>query len=378
MSENTQSETRSWSGPTIVQAFIWGFMAAAFGTLFAFIGRLLSEKPELPPAADPLHGIATPAEMNRALDELLAAGATAIDHDTALASNLTIGIVALCALVIGCAAWVVLRRRRPMSPPTPVWRTVLLVLALGVPLIATTVTTSFMKDRLLHGSAISSALHNEDTRPPVVGTGTMVEVRIPTTLQSFFGYHESRSFRLKHAVATLSTGEQVPLNVNDARLRDGGRKPDMTDIIPLMENVDLRLQFTVPDDRNLRGAVVDVEVAGSLGLIPSGSKQPNARGDYDAAARFRVARDQESEFQASYEVLSSRITRNNWFAFPTAGLAILAITFLSPWFCRKCRARVSAFGIMDGHTCKNCFEEQRRNADLDVGAGAPADSTIEP
>jgi hypothetical protein len=258
-----------------------------------------------------------------------------------------------------------------------VWRTVLLLLTLSVPVIAITVTVSFLKDRLLHGSGISKALRNENTRPPVVGTGTMVEVEVPTKLQSFFGYHESRSFKVKHVVATLPTGEQVPLTLNDARLRDGGRKPGMTDIIPLMENVELRLQFNVPDDSKLRGAVIDLAFSGSLGLIPSGSKTPIARGDYEAAARFRIARDQETEFQSSYDALSSKLNRNNWFSFTSAGLAILAITFFSPWFCRKCRGRVFAFGIMDGHLCKKCFEEQRKNAETGRPAGEPADPATE-
>ncbi|MFH0783664.1 MAG: hypothetical protein V2B20_17155 [Pseudomonadota bacterium] len=368
MSNNTSNQPQSSSGPTIIQAFIWGIMAAAFGTLFAFIGSLLSETPALPPATDSLHGASTPAEMNRIVDTLLSAGQSAIGHDSALASKLGIAIIALCALIIGTAVWVVVRRHRFQSPPTPRWRTVLLLLLLVVPVIAISVGACFMKGRLLRSSSISQALCNENTRPPAVRKGSMVEVAIPITLQSFFGYHDSHSLKVGRVVATLPSGEQVPLTLTDARLRDGGRKPGKTDFIPVMENVKLRLQFTVPDDPRLCGALIDLAVSGSLGLIPSGSKQPVGRGNFDTTARFRVARDQEADFQTSYDAVSSKITGFNWFSFPSAGFAFIAITFFSPWLCRKCQGRVSAFKIRDGHLCPKCSEEQQKVAEAEQKA----------
>ncbi len=93
MSNETPDQTQRSSGPTIIQAFIWGFVAAAFGSLFAFIGSLLSEKPDLPPEADALHGASTPAEMNRVVDTLLAAGQTAIDPQGSPHFNAIIGDV---------------------------------------------------------------------------------------------------------------------------------------------------------------------------------------------------------------------------------------------------------------------------------------------
>lgn len=365
MSNETPDKTRPSSGPTIIQAFIWGFIAAAFGSLFAFIGSLLSDKPVLPPAADTLHGASTPAEMNRVVDALLSAGKTAIDHDSTLMSKMDIGIILLCMLVVASTVYIIIRRHKPQQTSVPVWRTVLLIALLAVPPVVITVGACFMKDTLLHTSGISLALRNENTRPAVVRKGANVTVVIPTTLQSFFGYHESNSLKVNRAIATYPSGDQIPVTLIGVHIDDGGRKPGKTDIIPLMENVILRLQFTVPDDAKLGGAVIDLAVTGSLRLIPSGSKTPTARGDFDTTARFRVARDKEADFQSSHDALSSRVTRYNWFSFLSAAFAILGLTFFSPWTCRKCCGRVSAFKIKDDHLCPTCFEEQKKVGNSD-------------
>jgi hypothetical protein len=368
MSNDTSNEIRPSSGPTIVQAFIWGAMAAAFGSLFAFIGSLLSDKPVLPPAADTLHGASTPGEMNRVVDTLLSAGKSALDHDSALVSNLGISIVALCTLIVISTVWIVVRRRQPQRAPAPPWRSVLLILMLAVPPIVITVGACLMEDRLLRSSAISQALCNENTRPAVVRKGTEAKVLMPTTLQSRFGYHKCSSFKMKRVIATLPSGEQVPVALANARFDDGGRMPDKTDFIPSVRNVELRLQFTVPDDPKLCGALIDLGVGGSLSLIPSHSKVPTDRGDFDTMARFRVARNQEADFQATYDVLSARVTRYNWWSFPSAVFAILGITFFSPWMCRKCRGQVSAFKIMGDHLCPECFQEQKKAAEAEKKA----------
>jgi hypothetical protein len=363
MTSTSSNQQPSSSGPTIIQALIWGFMAAAFGSLFAFIGSLLSEKPVLPPAADTLHGASTPAEMNRLVDTLLSTGKTAIEHDTALVSKMGIAVIALCTLIVISTVWLVLRRRQTHRAPAPMWRTVLLILMLAVPPVVITVGACIKEDSLFQSFGISQALRNENTRPPVVRKGTTVEVLIPITLQSRFGYHLCNSFEVKRVMATLPSGAQVPLTLADAHLNDGGRKPDKTDFIPVMENVTLRLQFTVPDDPKLCGAVIDLAVSGSLNLIPSGSKEPTGSGHFYTTARFRVARDQEADFQTAYDALSSKLARYNWFSFPSAGFAILWISVFSPWICTKCRGRVIGFKNKDAHLCTNCLEEQRRSAE---------------
>jgi hypothetical protein len=350
----------------------WGKFVGlvAFTAIAALVASILqnpffqlSEKPELPPATDSLHGAASPAEMNRIVDGLLAVGSSAIGQDSSLASQMRIGVMILCALIVVTAVWIVVRRRRTSCPPTPVWRTVLLILTLTVPVPALTVTTSLMQGRLLQSSGILKALRNENTRPPIVREGTMVEVEIPTTLQSVYGYHECTSLKMNRAVATLPSGEEVPLSLTDAHLSDGGSKPGKSDFITFMENVKLRLQFNVPNDPRLCGTLIDMSATGSLRLIPSGSKEPINRGDFDTTARFRVARNQEADFQASHDAVSSKITGLNWFSFLSAGFAFIAITFFSPWLCRKCHGRVSAFKIRDGHLCPKCSDEQQRDAE---------------
>ncbi|MCD4779836.1 MAG: hypothetical protein K8S27_04720 [Candidatus Omnitrophica bacterium] len=364
MTNETSRQTSSSSGPTIFQAFIWGFMVAAFGSLFAFIGSLISDKPVLPPAADTLHGASTPAEMNRVVDTLLSVGNLAIEHDSALVLKLGFTIIALCVLTVIATVWIVTHRRQLQRALVPTWHTVLLILMLAVPPIIITVGACFMKGSLFQSSEISHALQNENTRPPVVRKGAMVTVLIPTTLQSFFAYHKCDSFKIEHAMAALPSGERIPVTLADARFNDGGRKPGSTDFIPLMENVKLRLQFTLPDDPELYGAVIDLGVSGSLNLIPSSSKEPTDRENFDMTARFRVARDQEADFQEDYDALTSRVTRYNWFSFPSAGFAILGIIFFSPWMCRKCRGRVSAFKIREDHLCPKCFEERQKAAEV--------------
>jgi len=363
MTNNSPNQNPPSSGPTMIQALIWGFMAAAFGSLFAFIGSLLSDKPVMPPSADTLHGASTPAEMNRLVDTLLLAGKTAIEHDSALVSKMGIAIIAMCTLIVISTVWLVLRRRQPHCAPAPMWRTVLLILILAVPPIVITVGTCFKEDSLFQSSVISQTLRNENTRPPVVRKGKTVVVLIPITLQSRFGYHLCNTFQVERVMATLPSGDQVPITLAHARLNDGGRKPDKTDIIPLMENVNLRLQFTVPDDPKLCGAVIDLAVSGSLNLIPSGSKEPIVSGNFDTTARFRVARDQEADFQTAYDALSSKLARYNWFSFCSAGFVILWISFLSPWICTKCRGQVIGFKNKDAHLCPTCLEERKEDAE---------------
>ena len=376
MSKNTSNQSPSSSGPTIIQALIAGFVVAAFGTLFTFIGSLLSGEPALPPATDSLHGASTPAEMNRIVDTLLLGAQSAISHDSALASKMGTAIITLSALVIGTSVLVVVRRRRPQCRPAPTWRTVLLVLMLVVPVIAISVGVCFMKGRLLQSSSISKALSNENTSPSAVRIGSIVEITIPITLQSFFGYYDSRSLNVKRVVATLPSGEQVPLALNDAVLRNGDRKPGKTDPIPIMENVKLRLQFTVPDDPRLCGSLIDLAVSGSLSFIPSGSREPTASGDFDTSARFRVARDQEADFQASYIAVSSKLSSFNWFSFPSAVFALIAITFFSPWLCRRCKGRISLSNIYVGHLCAKCSEEQQKVAEAEKNAAEQSVPTL--
>jgi hypothetical protein len=233
-----------------------------------------------------------------------------------------------------------------------------LILILALPPIIITIGTSFMEDRFLQAPSISEALRNENTRPPVVRRGTTVTVVVPLTLQSFFGYHLCRSIKLDRVVASLANGEEVPVTLTDVRCDDGGRKPGKTDVIPLMENVRLRLLFTLPDDPTLRGAVIGMVLSGDLWLIPQGSKEPTSTRHFDAEMHFRVARDEEADFQESYDTLSATLYRYNWLSFLTAGLVILAIIFLSPWVCIFCGGPVLGVKFKNVSVCRKCYDER--------------------
>jgi hypothetical protein len=356
--DNDKARRPAASGPTIGQALIWGFMAAAFGSLFAFIGKQLSDAPSVPPATDALHGASDPAEMNRIVDNILAAATPALGHDRFLVMKLGIAIIVLCALIVVATLWII--RRRHLAPHTPVHvpRTVFLILILAVPVTAITVGASAMQDRLLESSGISESLRNQNTDPPVVRVGSPVTITMPVSLQSFFAYYECKSFTITSATATLPSGETISVALTNAKIDNGGSKPGTTDVIPTMENVKVYLNCVVPNDSRLGGAVVELSVAGSLRLIPSTSHDPIESGDFDTTVNFRVARDKEAGFQTSYDSLS--LGRYNWFSFPAAAFAIIGIVLFSPWTCRQCRGRVSAFKIMDGHLCPTCFKERKK------------------
>ena len=347
----------SSSGPSIGQALIWGFVAAAFGGLFAWIGKLLSSSPQAPPTVDPLHGLSSPAEMNKHIDTLLSAGGAALAHDHSLANTLWIIVVGVC-LVSLASAFIYIQRMRSRPVPSG-WRTAGVILLLGLPPVVITSAISIKKDGLFQAGLILQGLENENTRPGVVSRGKEVGVTIPVAMQSFFGYHQSVSFALRSSVALLPDGSRVPVKLDNPAMGVGGRKPGSTDVIPLMEDVKPKATFTIPDDPRLDGAIIKVATSGTLNILPQSHPDAFSSEDYTASTRFRVATEKEVQFASEYSQISDNISNVGWLSWPSLVAVIAGIILGTPGACKKCLKKVNRMKIFDGHLCRECFNSSQ-------------------
>ena len=356
---------RSPSGPSVIQALIWGFMAAAFGSLFAFISRLTGEAPALPPAADPLHGTASPAEMNRLVDTLLTSAVAALQHDTVLMSKFGFAILLLCILCLMSTVWIIIRRRRQGCTSVPKWRTVCLIMVLAISPIVLSIGGCSRSDNMLHSAKIVAALRNDNTDPHVVLPGSDVTVHIPTDLQSVNGYGHCTSFDITSIIATLPSGEQVPLKVVDPKSHTSGSIPGNTpsQLVTYLYHVHIPLEFVIPNDPRLAGAVIDMAASGSADIIPSGSRKPTATASFAGKARFRIGREQESSFEADCNNVTSRFAQLNWLTIVSGLFVLIGLTCFGQFACRKCNRVLNMWLEMEGQLCPKCFKEQQKAAE---------------
>ena len=222
--------TRRSSSPTMTQAFIWGFLAAAFGSLLAWLGKLLSDNPYPPPPVDSLHGLPTPIEMDKQIDIMLAGAQAALGHDQNLVGALGFIIVGACLLSLIGALFYILGTRRSSQPSVSGRRKFLVICGLIIVPIATSSGLKIIEDRLFHARPVAHSFSNVNTWPEVVPPGARVDVRIPVSMQSFKGHYEVKSFSLTSSMANLSDGNRVPIKLAnpDMKGEDASKRPDKT------------------------------------------------------------------------------------------------------------------------------------------------------
>jgi len=297
--------------------------------------------------------------MNKHIETLLSAGGAALAHDHSLANTLWIIVVGVCLLSLGSAFMYIQRMR---SRPVPSgWRTAGVILLLGLPPVVITSAISIKEDNLFQASLILQGLENANTHPGVVARGKRVGVTIPVTMQSFFGYHESESFALQSSVALLPDGSRVPIKLDNPTMGAGGRKPGKTDLIPLMEDVKPRATFTIPDDPQLEGAIIEVVTSGTLNILPQSHPDAFASQDYTSSTTFRVATDKEAQLASEYAQISGNISNVGWLSWPSFVAIIAGIIFGTPGACKKCLRKVNRMKLFDGHLCRECFNSNQAN-----------------
>jgi hypothetical protein len=321
---------RSSSTPTIPQAFVWGLLAAALGSLLAWLGKLLSENPQPPSVVDSLHGLSTPVEMNKYIDALLAAGQATLGHDEGLATRLGFIVVGACLLSLFGALLYVLQMRQNNRAALPSRRTFIVICGLAIVPIALACGLKLMKNRLFHAALVVQEFSNANTSPPVVSPGTRVCVDLPVSMQSFRGYNEVESFSLSSSVASLSNGGRIPIELGSPEMigDNPDQKPGVTDIIPAMLNVGPRASVTVPSDPQLSGAIVDMSASGTLRImLQNRVMSPRS---FEASATFRVARDKEVQFKTQFDRVSGRLTSYVFMSLVVAALVTFGTLILIP------------------------------------------------
>jgi len=363
----------SGGGPTIGQAFVWGCMAAVITAVGAVLGKLLSSAPQAPVPVDSLHGLSNPAEMNQHIEALLAAGGAALAHDHSLAGKFQVLVVALCVLCLLAAMLYILRLRGRLIPSRG--RTAGVILLLALPPVVATVAISIREDALFQARPILQVLENENTRPRVVRRGEKAGVRIPVTMQSFFGYHESETFSLTSSVARLPDGNRIPVTLGNPTMAPGGRKPGKTDVIPLMEDVTPMAEFTIPDDPKLSGAVIEVAASGILRILPAEHPDAFTRRAYTASTTFRVATDKEVQFAGEYAQISEDMRMLNAFSWPSFAAIVIGIFFATPVVCVKCMKRVNRFKLYEGRLCWECSQKDKAGKAAAGPAASPPATT---
>ena len=361
MSNSNATLNRTTNGPPlIVRALIWGFLIGAFGSLFLWLGNIISGAPEPIPVTDPLHGAAGPAEMNQKLDALLAMSAQAITHDSGLAKNLGILIAALCALSLFGAFFTFSKCGRQEQPVPSTWRTVLVILVLALPPVLATCTVMIKKSSLLQASPILQSMANENTTPAVVGSGEEVSIGFPLQVRSNRSYYEDAVLNIDKAIAQTVDGQTIPVTFTAPQTSGGGDKPGKTDIIPVWENVKIHATMKIPDDPKLSGAIIQLSSSGSALILPEGSPNTLSHINFTSAATFRVARDKEQQLRNQFDKIAATLSSYNYWSWPSAAVVFIAIMFLTPSACKRCKKKLNVFKLNDGHLCGVCFEAAKK------------------
>jgi hypothetical protein len=369
---NGGSLNRTSSGPPlIVKAFIAGIVIAAIGSVFAWLGKLISGAPEPIPVIDPLRGATSPAEMNQKLDALLAMSAQAITHDSALAKNLGILVAVLCALSLTCTLCYVLKMRRKEQPVPPTWRTILVILVLALVPVLATCTVMIKESTLLQASPVLQSMANENTTPAVVSPGEEVSIGFPLQVRSNRSYYEEAVLNIEKALAQTVDGQTIPVVFTAPKTSGGGSKPGKTDFIPVWENVKIHATMKIPDDPKLSGAIIQLSSSGSALILPEGSPNTLSRINFTSAATFRVAREKEQQFKTQFDKVTATLSSYNYWSWPSAAVVFIAIMFLTPSACKRCKKKLNVFKLMDGHLCGVCFEAVKKEKE----SRDPASST---
>lgn len=323
--QNTSPKSGS-SSPTIIQALIWGFFAAMFGSIFAWLGKTLSENPVAPQPPDSLHGQSSLLEMHKYVDSVLAAAPDALKHDQNFLGTVGICVGALCLLALAAAALFIVKTRKIPITSFGLRFTRIAICGLALTTFGLTIVMKVKEDGLLHGASILAAIANPNTDPSVIIPGQSVTIEVPTGLQSFQGSYKSVSYKITSSEAELLDGSTIPVRPGNYRIIEQvGEKRGKTDVIPEMENVKARLIATLPADPKLTDALVKVSVVGELALIASDQNDFSGAYPFEATTSLRLAGDRENQFYADYNHLTTRLTHLLLISLATAAIAIIAI-----------------------------------------------------
>ena len=343
--------------PTLWEIFIGTGIIAAATAFFGFIGKLLSDKPIALSVHDTFQGNSTPGAMKAQIDAILATGESALRHDNILATTLSLMVFLVTAASFVLLIRYIKKMRGKNQPVPPKHRTVTVICILALIPIVFAVGVWMKKDSLFHAAPILESFKNVNTSPEVVRPGENVRVTIPVSIQSFFSYYESKQFNIIKSVAYIDDGQQLPVELIAPSMGSGGSVPGKTDFIPVMENLEPKVSFTIPNDPQFDGAIIEFICSGTLETISSNRNFVDQ--DYNATTSFRLARAKEMEFANSYNAACIKITQHNDLAFYNALLVFLGIIFLTPGMCSRCENKYKRIVLLnrDDYVCPTCFKE---------------------
>lgn len=227
-------------------------------------------------------------------------------------------VIMQCVVALLMALRYIKRRNIIQNNPIKKKSYIKLLLLLAISPVVFTIIPNIPGKCIFQLSRIINTFNNKNTFPNMVKQGSLVEIIFPTNIESVSGYYRCESFKIDISMAVLlPTGKRVHVSWTEAKIIDSGHLPSKEESKKTPEKILLRLQYGIPDDKELVGAMLNLQVTGDIDILNPENNMPT-KTNFDVSTRFRIATQEEINLRTSYDNLSIYLTRLYRYSLPTA------------------------------------------------------------